>query len=312
MAIGLVIPGDIELLAGVFAFGALLAIFIAHLSLIRLRFTDPDRERPYSVPFGIPIRGVAVPVPSLIGLALAGFGLVSIVFLHGGALYVGGGWMLFGLVSYFVYRRLVEGISLTDRVTVPEQALQKQLPDVELESILVPVFGEGLDDEIVSTAAKLAESENRPGKAKPRLELLYVINLPLTIPLDAVPPPERLDAAERALDRAMEVAEEYPSVEVDRSWVTGRSIGEAIVSQAQERAVEAIVIGGEPPTKIRGGAVLGGVRGDAPGRDRPGDRVRPQALALPGAADGAAGARGRTVTGVAAQVTVGMPKLQPE
>ena len=67
-AIGLVLPGDVELLAGVFAFGATLAISIAHLSLIRLRFTDPDRDRPYSVPFDVRIRGTAVPLPALFGL----------------------------------------------------------------------------------------------------------------------------------------------------------------------------------------------------------------------------------------------------
>ena len=31
--------------------------------------------------------------------------------------------MLFGLVSYFVYRRVVENLPLTKRVSVPEQAL---------------------------------------------------------------------------------------------------------------------------------------------------------------------------------------------
>ena len=50
LAFALAIPGDIEFLAGVYAFGALLAATIAHLSIIRLRFTDPDRERPYRVP----------------------------------------------------------------------------------------------------------------------------------------------------------------------------------------------------------------------------------------------------------------------
>jgi APA family basic amino acid/polyamine antiporter len=190
--------------------------------------------------------------------------MVAIFSLHGGALYVGGGWMIVGLVGYFVYRRLVEGISVTDRVTVPEQALQKQVPDVELDSVLVPVFGEGLDDQIVSTAGRLADSDPLPGQSKPRLEFLYVIKLPLTVPLDAPPPAERQEQAERALARAMEVAEEYPSVEADASWVVARSIGEAIVDEARERRVEAIIIGGEPPTRIRGGAVLGGVRGSKP------------------------------------------------
>jgi APA family basic amino acid/polyamine antiporter len=205
-----------------------------------------------------------VPVPSLIGLALTTLGLVSIALLHGGALIVGGGWRVFGHVAYFIYRRGVEGISLTDRVTVPEQALQKQIPDVELASVLVPVFGLGIDDEIVSTAGRLADSDPLPGQRKPRLELLYVIKLPLTVPLDAPPPADRVAVAEKALARAMEIAAEYPGVEAESGWVGARSIGEAVVDQAREREVEAIIIGGEPPTRIRGGAVLGGVRGAKP------------------------------------------------
>ena len=53
LALGLAIPADIKFLAGVYAFGALLAITIAHASVIRLRFTDPDRDRPYRVPLSI-------------------------------------------------------------------------------------------------------------------------------------------------------------------------------------------------------------------------------------------------------------------
>ena len=44
-ALALAIPGDIKFLAGIYAFGALLAITIAHLSIVRLRVTEPDRER---------------------------------------------------------------------------------------------------------------------------------------------------------------------------------------------------------------------------------------------------------------------------
>ena len=70
--------------------------------------------------------------------------------------------------------------------------------------------------------------------------------------------------AERTLARAMEIADEYPGVEGESSYVLARSVGKAIVDQARERAVEAIIVGGEPPSRIRGGAVLGGVRGARP------------------------------------------------
>ena len=265
ITIGLVLPGDIELLAGVFAFGAMLAISIAHLSLIRLRFTDPDRDRPYAVPFGVRFRGVSVPVPALVGLLLTGAGLASLVILHGAALWAGGAWMIFGLVSYFVYRRGFEGLPLSTRVSVPEQALLKHQPDVELDSVLVPVLGTGkLDDDIVSTACRLAESNPLAGQSRPRLEVFYVIDLPLTVPLDGPIPAERVALAERTLARAMEIAAEYPGVEAVSSYVLARSVGKAIVDEASSREVEAIIVGGEPPTRIRGGALLGGARGSKP------------------------------------------------
>jgi APA family basic amino acid/polyamine antiporter len=47
--------------------------------------------------------------------------------------------------------------------------------------------------------------------------------------------------------------------------VRARSVGAAIVSEAKRRGVEAIVLAAEPPTRTRGGALLGGRSGP---RDR--------------------------------------------
>jgi APA family basic amino acid/polyamine antiporter len=264
-AVGLVLPGDIELLAAVFAFGATLAISVAHASLIRLRFREPERDRPYTVPLSIRVRGGSVPIPAVIGIALTGAAFVSIFVIQSAALWVGGGWMVFGLVSYFVYRRVVQGLPMTERVTVPEQALLKHRPDVELDSVLVPVLGTSkLDDDIVQTACRLAESNPLEGQSNPRLERLYVIDLPLTVPLEGPIPADRVGAAERALSRAREIADEYPGVEADSGYVLARDVGAAIVERAREHDVEAIIVGGEPPTLVRGGAILGGVRGAKP------------------------------------------------
>ena len=115
-----------------------------------------------------------------------------------------------------------------------------------------------------------------------------MIELPLTVPLDAPPPPERAEAANAALERAKEVGEEYETVEVHPSVVRARSVGAGIVEAARDRGVEMIVMGAEPPTRIRGGAMLGGVGGSRPGGDRAGDRVRAAAGAVPGAGHGAA------------------------
>ena len=41
------IPGETELLATMYSFGAMLSFTIAHVSIVRLRGASPDRERPW-------------------------------------------------------------------------------------------------------------------------------------------------------------------------------------------------------------------------------------------------------------------------
>ena len=169
--------------------------------------------------------------------------------------------MAFGLTFYVVYRKVFEGTTLTKRVSVTERALTKQVPEVEYSNILVPVFGTRFDDDIVATAGRLAaaEADAPKGSSSSHLEVIYVIEVPLTLPLDAKLPKEREEQARRALARAREVGEEYEDVEVTTEVLRARKVGAGILEAARRSNAEAIVIGGEPPTKIRGGGVLGGI-----------------------------------------------------
>jgi basic amino acid/polyamine antiporter, APA family len=264
IAAGLVIPADVKFLGGLFAFGATIAFTIAHLSIVRLRRLDPDRPRPFRVPFNIRIGGVQVPLPAVAAAVLTALAWVSVVAFHDEARWIGGGWMLFGLAAYVIYRKGVEGTSLTEHVEVPAEALHKDVELAEYGDILVPVFGTKLDDDIVGTAGRLADAADEPGETPPKLEVIYVVDLPLTVPLDSPPPKERMEIANRALDRALEVGHEYETVDVNISVVRARSVGAGVVEAARDRGVEVIVMGGEPPTKILGGAVLGGLGGSRP------------------------------------------------
>jgi APA family basic amino acid/polyamine antiporter len=262
IALGLVIPTDVKLLAGIYAFGATLAITIAHLSIIRLRVSDPDRRRPFRVPWGFPWGSAQLPIPAIFAALASGLAFVSVLAYHDRARWVGGGWMAFGLLFYVIYRKVFEGTTLTRRVSVSEQALTKQVPEVAFRNILVPVFGTKLDDDIVATAGRLAAAEQEESSddlGNTHLDLVYVIEVPLTLPLDAKLPPEQEEEARRALERAREVGEEYEDVEVGAEVVRAREVGAGIVQAAKRCKSEAIVIGGEPPSKIRGGARLGGI-----------------------------------------------------
>jgi APA family basic amino acid/polyamine antiporter len=205
-----------------------------------------------------------VPLPTMIAAVLRALAWVSVIAYHDTARWVGGGWMLLGIVGYVVYRKGFEGTGLMTRIEVPAEALAKDVEAVEYGDILVPVFGTKLDDDIVGTAGRLADAAERPGEERPKLELVYVLEVPMKLPLDSRPPQTEIDAANTGLERAQQVADEYETVEAGTSVIRARSIGAGIVQAAREMGVEVIVMGGEPPSRIKGGAVLGGIGGERP------------------------------------------------
>jgi APA family basic amino acid/polyamine antiporter len=252
----LVLTMNLKLLAGIFAYGATLAFTVAHVSIIALRFREPEFERPFKVPLSFRVRGRAVPAPAVLGALLSFLAWVSVLVLHSGARYVGSAWMAGGILLYVVYRKS-QGKSLRRRFTIPAAALYEP-PEVEYGSILVPVFGGTLDDDIIGTAGRLASEEGEPGEGGTVIEALYVLEVPMSLPLDARVPDDRIAKARRALARAKEVGEEYEGVEVATAVVRARSVGAGIVDEAKRRGVDAIVVAAEQPSRVRGGALLGG------------------------------------------------------
>jgi APA family basic amino acid/polyamine antiporter len=255
----LVVPEDLDFLVGIYAFGALLGLTIAHLSIISLRYREPDKERFYSVPLSVPFRGGSLPLPAVVGAILSAAAWVSVVITHSGARYVGFGWMAFGLLTYVIYRRS-QGKSLVKRIVVPEEAMKLERDEAEYGSILVPLTGTPLDDDMIQTAGRLAGEDTDPGleSAGSTIEALWIFEVPMALPIDARLPDAQLDRARAALRRAKAVGEEYEGVEVATATVRARRAGAAIVEEARRRGVQAIVMAAEEPSRIRGGALLGG------------------------------------------------------
>jgi APA family basic amino acid/polyamine antiporter len=260
-AAALVLPTDLELLIGIYAFGALIAFAIAHLSVIALRFREPALTRGFRVPLSVPYRGTSVPLPAVFGAAFAIVGWIAVVIYHSGARYVGAGWLGGGLALYVIYRKL-EQKPLLRRVTIPERALRHEAIESEFGSILVPILGNPLDDDIIQTAGRLAgETRDDVDEEGAMIEAVWVFEMPLALPLDAPLPDAQVKRARLALARAKQVGEEYEGVQVATAIVRARSTGQAIVNEAKRRGVEAIVLAAEEPSRVRGGARFGGVSG---------------------------------------------------
>lgn len=105
----------------------------------------------------------------------------------------------------------------------------------EVTSLLVPVDGTEAAYRAVHIASQTAK------RARAALHLLYVIEVPRSVALDA-PIEEALQRAEQTLERAEQIADEH-GISATGDLVQARQAGHAIVDEAIERGVDAIVMG---------------------------------------------------------------------
>jgi basic amino acid/polyamine antiporter, APA family len=260
LAAALVIPESLDFLVGIYAFGAMLAFTIAHMSVVKMRYSEPHRDRPYRTPFSIRLRGGELPLLAVFGAIVCSAGWIATIVVHEPARYVGLGWMVAGIALYAIYRRADE-TSLLRRVTVPAAALRvEHLPEREYGSILVPLCGTRLDEDIIQTAALLVAGKPTDTAEidSSTIEAVWIFEMPMSLPLDARLPDAQIKHARQALARAKAVGEEYAGVQVATATIRARRAGQAILEEARRRGVEAIVLGAEEPSRIGGGSRLGG------------------------------------------------------
>lgn len=260
IAVALVVPENLEFLIGLYAFGATVAFTIAHASVVKLRYSEPERPRPFKMPLSVRFRGGELPLPAAIATVIFAAGWIAVLIVHAYARYAGLGWMALGLLLYVVYRRSEESSLLRRVKVVPQMLSAEQARSREYSSLLVPLFGTSLDDDIVQTAALLASGEQTEESELegPTIEALWIFEMPLALPLDARLPEAQVKRARQALARAKAVGEEYSGIQVATAIVRTRRAGQAIVEEARRRGVEAIVLGADEPSQIRGGGRLGG------------------------------------------------------
>src|SRR5437763_3486982 len=218
-------------LASLYSFGVLLAFTAAQLAVIKLRFSHPEKRRPYRVPLNVG----RVPVPSVVGAVLTGLVWVLAMVTHAGARYGGPTWLAAGLVVYVLVRR-GRGGRLRERVVSADE--HPDLEEAAYSKILVPMKLGPIGEEMVATAVKLAQERGAT------VDALHVIRVPMEKPLDA----ELVDEEERAaasLAEAQILGADH-GVSVHGETVRARAIGDAIVSQAKKTNADLIVLGSAP------------------------------------------------------------------
>lgn len=224
--------GNMDFLADLYNFGAMLAFLSAHLSLIVLRIKRPDMKRPFRSPLNISFGKYSIPLTAIVG-AIATFSVWCLVVITKPAgRYLGLAWMTFGLIMYFHYRR-ASRLKATGRITIK----QIEIPHFKLlkvEKILVPTRG-GMQTETVQMACEIAKLH------RAKITALQVIEIPASLPLD-IDTPHRNAIAEAVLKQAEAIAREM-GVPIELSIVHSRSIPETILEIAAKGKYDLLVLG---------------------------------------------------------------------
>jgi len=225
------IPGETELLATMYSFGAMLSFTVAHVSVVRLRTLRPDGERPWRPPFELPVRGTKLPLTALLGGLGTFTAWIVVMALNTRTLLIGGVWMLAGVAIYMLYRRS-QALPLTETVKVmmPEPLW---VTEVEYESVLVIFEREPFSEDVVETARRLAVRRRRA------IHIVSLIEVPVHLPLDT-----QLEAEESAayskIERAKLIAGLRVTGRVER--VRPGQAGRLIIERAREIDAAAVMM----------------------------------------------------------------------
>ncbi|HWE81748.1 MAG TPA: universal stress protein [Gaiellaceae bacterium] len=226
------LPGNVDFIGRMYAFGAMLSFTIAHAAVIQLRRKPPEVVNPYRVPPSVKVRGVSWPLFAIFGGLGTGLAWLVVVVQDAPTRYAGLAWLSAGFVFYTIYRKRLN-LPLRQTAVAPLQFG----PAVALEyrTILVPIVSGPEAHEPIDIAARLAAE--RGGT----IVALRVIVVPLesALTIDLRKEEEKADAL---LDDARFAAGAYGVRTIDRV-VRARNAGRAIVDEAARRQAEIIVLG---------------------------------------------------------------------
>jgi basic amino acid/polyamine antiporter, APA family len=240
LAVGLIVlteaaaDGDPAFLASLYSFGVLIAFTAAQLAVIRLRMRAPELSRPFRARPNVSLGRHALPVAALVGAPLTLAIWVLALVTHAGARYAGPIWLLLGLVVFVAVRRTTRR-GLLEHV-VPRQSLPAS---AEFERILVPMKVGDIGEEMVATAIALAKER---GSA---IDAITVVRVPRRFDLEGELPPDVAARVDASLEEARALGADH-GVEVHGDVVRARSIGHAIVAEAERRGSDVVVMGSSP------------------------------------------------------------------
>ena len=226
----LILYGNTEVLGNLYSFGAMLSFTIAHAAVVALRVKDPDRERPYRMPWNIRIKGSEIPMTAVIGGLGTAAAWVAVVVLHGEARLVGIPWMIFGMAGYVVYRKR-QGLDPRKSYRIPRPERPPDFEELEYKTALVPIFGDDVSATALGSAAKLIGEEGV-------VYAIFVLPVPSQLSLESGL--EEEEAHGRSVLESARIQARRAGIKIHTGLIRTRNPGAALVEEAERVGCDVI------------------------------------------------------------------------
>lgn len=224
--------GELTFLADLYNFGAMLAFFCAHASLIMHRIQFPDVERPFKTKWNIPFGKARIPITAIIGACATLSVWVLVVFTKPYGRVLGFAWVGVGLLMYVFYRKRKK-ISAFAKVEV-EKIRVSGLSDVEVKSILIPTRGH-LGAETIQIGCMLAKMFGA------KVTVAHIVEVPIMVPLSA-DLGEEDEYSSEVLKKAGAIGTDL-GVDVELKSIHARSPLKAIKDLAENGDFDLLILG---------------------------------------------------------------------
>jgi basic amino acid/polyamine antiporter, APA family len=223
LASTLIIYGNTQVLGNLYSFGAMLSFTTAHAAIVKLRVSDPDRERPYRSPWGLRIKGAEIPMTAVIGGIGTASAWVAVTVLHVEARYVGVPWMIAGMAGYFYYRHR-QGLDPRKHYRIARPERPPDFQELDYRTALVPIFGEDVSAAALHSAAKLIGEDGV-------VYAIFVLPVPSQLSLEAGLEDE--EAQGRSVLESARIQARRAGIKIHTGLIRTRNPGAALVEEAE-------------------------------------------------------------------------------
>jgi APA family basic amino acid/polyamine antiporter len=223
--------GRLDFMADLYNFGAMIAFFSAHVALLKMRYKEPNLDRPFKIPLNISFRQKKYPITAIIGAIATLSVLIGIIMSKPDGRYLGMLWLTIGVLMYTFLRRKYS-LDLTGSVKL-EKVQLKGFKEMDINKILVLCT---LDPNSEATQVGLMAAQATGAK----MDLLYVIEVPFAFSLQSKLAFKEAKA-NASLDFAQALAVEK-GMKPDTFLVRSRSYEDAIVNKIEEGGYDLLIL----------------------------------------------------------------------